>query len=256
MGPHVENPSIIRRKAKDVTVLLQQPTIPPHHPRPGYHLCCKKKAHIWLIHPTACRTCTFSPPATRSHTANHQASDPRGASDKARPPASPPSPAISTITTPCPPAILIMSGAATPHAPASARASLPPTGSATALQALQAPAPASPGLPPPTTFDILPDLHRLLKRLIDTAPTPTPAQANADGPLEIQHVATAATDIRLKIQRAQRAVLALPEIDRTCEDQEEEIEDLEARIARLKASLRELARPTDTAEDGDQRMTG
>ncbi|KAF1362461.1 hypothetical protein EJ07DRAFT_153368 [Lizonia empirigonia] len=150
-----------------------------------------------------------------------------------------------------------MSGAATPHAPASARASLPPTGSATpALQALQAPAPASPGLPPPTTFDILPDLHRLLKRLIDTAPTPAPAQANADGPLEIQHVATAATDIRLKIQRAQRAVLALPEIDRTCEDQEEEIEDLEARIARLKASLRELARPTDTAEDGDQRMTG
>ena len=50
--------------------------------------------------------------------------------------------------------------------------------------------------------------------------------------------------------------MALPEIDRTCEDQEEEIEDLEARIARLKASLRELGRPTETAEDGDQRMTG
>lgn len=69
-------------------------------------------------------------------------------------------------------------------------------------------------------------------------------------------MATAATDIRLKIQRAQRAVMALPEIDRTCEDQEDEIEYLEARIARLKASLRELGRPTDTVEDGDQRMTG
>lgn len=69
-------------------------------------------------------------------------------------------------------------------------------------------------------------------------------------------MATAATDIRLKLQRAQRAVMALPEIDRTCEDQEEEIEDLEARIARLKASLRELGRPAETADDGDQRMTG
>lgn len=147
-----------------------------------------------------------------------------------------------------------MSGAATPHAPASARASLPPTGSAT--PALQAPASTSQGLPPPTTFDILPDLHKLLKRLLDTSPSPAPAQAGADGPLEIQHVATAATDIRLKIQRAQRAVMAVPEIDRTCEDQEEEIEDLEARIARLKASLRELGRSTDAADDGDQRMTG
>ncbi|KAF3004805.1 hypothetical protein E8E13_003338 [Curvularia kusanoi] len=149
-----------------------------------------------------------------------------------------------------------MSGAATPHAPASARASLPPTGAATpALQppASSASASASQGLPPPTTFDILPDLHNLLKRLLDTSPTPAPTQSGADGPLEIQHVATAATDVRLKLQRAQRAVMALPEIDRTCEDQEEEIEDLEARIARLKASLRELGRPTETTDDGDQR---
>lgn len=147
-----------------------------------------------------------------------------------------------------------MSGAATPHAPASARASLPPTGSAT--PALQAPALASPGLPPPTTFDVLPDLHKLLKRLLDNSPTPAPASTTADGSLEIQHVATAASDIRLKIQRAQRAVMALPEIDRTCEDQEEEIEELEARIAGLKTSLRELGRPTTEAEDRDQRMTG
>lgn len=151
-----------------------------------------------------------------------------------------------------------MSGAATPHAPASARASLPPTGAATPALHASASASASQGLPPPTTFDVLPDLHNLLKRLIDPTPTPAPTQLGADGPLEIQHVATAATDVRLKLQRARRAVLALPEIDRTCEDQAEEIEDLEARIARLKASLRELGRPTGTAADdeGDQRMTG
>ncbi|KAF1843740.1 uncharacterized protein K460DRAFT_288675 [Cucurbitaria berberidis CBS 394.84] len=147
-----------------------------------------------------------------------------------------------------------MSGAATPHAPTSARASLPPTGSAT--PALPPPAPTTPGLPPPSTFDILPDLHKLLKRLLDTSAqlptaTPTPPHPSTEGPLEIQHVATAANDIRLKIQKARRAVVALPDIDRTCEDQEDEIEDLEARIARLKASLRELGRTSAEAEDGD-----
>ena len=117
-----------------------------------------------------------------------------------------------------------MSAAATPYAPASARASVAPTGSQT------------PALPAP----------------------PPPAQLAVEGPLEIQHVATAANDIRLKIQKARRAVTALPDMDRTCEDQEDEIEDLEARIARLKASLNELGRPVAQAEDadGDQSMTG
>lgn len=149
-----------------------------------------------------------------------------------------------------------MSAAATPHAPASARASIPPT-PALAPQ----PAPTNPGLPPPSTFDILPDLHKLLTRLLDTpahppAPTPTPAQPSAHGPLDIQHVPTAATDIKLKIQKARRAVMALPDIDRTCEDQQDEIDELEARITRLKAALRELGRPTDEADGGDQSMTG
>ena len=154
-----------------------------------------------------------------------------------------------------------MSGTATPHAPASTRASLPPTGSAT--PALPAPIPATPDLPPPSTFDILPDLHKLLKRLLETsaqlpAATPTPTQPTADSPLEIQHVATAANEIRLKLQKARRAVMAAPDMDRTCEDQVDEIEDLEARIARLKASLRELGRsPVEVeVEDEDQSMTG
>ncbi|KAI4705372.1 hypothetical protein J4E81_000254 [Alternaria sp. BMP 2799] len=152
-----------------------------------------------------------------------------------------------------------MSGAATPYAPASARASVAPTGSAT--PALPPPPTAStPALPPPSTFDILPDLHKLLKRILEApaqppAATPTPAQLAAEGPLEIQHVATAANDIRLKIQKARRAVTALPDMDRTCEDQEDEIEYLETRIARLKTSLAELGRPVAQAEDadGDQR---
>ncbi|KAI8939677.1 hypothetical protein NX059_003435 [Plenodomus lindquistii] len=151
-----------------------------------------------------------------------------------------------------------MSAAATPFAPASARASLAPTGSAT-------PALPPPSLPPPSTFDFLPDLHTLLKRLLETpnqppGATPSPAQASADGPLDVQHVASAANDIRLKIQKARRAVLSLPDVDRTCEDQEDELNDLAARIASLKDSLSELGRSTPPADlvdrDEDQSMTG
>ena len=151
-----------------------------------------------------------------------------------------------------------MSGAATPYA----RASVASTGPATPALP-PAPTTRTPALPAPSTFDILPDLHKLLKRILEapsqpSAATPTPAQLSAEGPLEIQHVATAANDIRLKIQKARRAVLTMPDIDRTCEDQEDEIEDLQTRIARLKASLAELGRPTAQAEDGDgdQSMTG
>ncbi|KAL6705293.1 hypothetical protein ACN47E_007103 [Coniothyrium glycines] len=152
-----------------------------------------------------------------------------------------------------------MSAAATPHAPPSARASVPPTGAAT--PALPAATVSSPGLPPPSTFDVLPDLHTLLKRLLDTAAqppaaTPTPSQLSTDGPLEIQHVATAANDIRLKIQKARRAVLALPDIDRTCEDQEDEIDDLEQRIARLKASLNKLGQTSSQPDDGGHGRDG
>lgn len=154
-----------------------------------------------------------------------------------------------------------MSGAATPFASASARASLPPTVPAT--PALPAPPTAPPSLPPPSAFDVLPDLHKLLKRLLETpgqpqAATPSSAHVAADGPLDVQQIATATNEIRLKIQKARRAVLALPDMDRTCEDQQDEIEDLEARITGLQAALRELGRPIARTElghsDGDQSM--
>ncbi|KAF2106391.1 RNA polymerase II transcription mediator complex subunit 9-domain-containing protein [Lophiotrema nucula] len=151
-----------------------------------------------------------------------------------------------------------MSGPATPHAPLSARASQPPTGSATPALPSQV---TVPQLPPPSTFDVLPDLHRLLSRLINTsaqppAPTPTPGQPPADGPLDVQHLGTAAAQLRRKIEKAKAAVRLLPDIDRTCEDQQEEIEYLEARIGRLKAALQGLGKPVVEAEDPDQSMTG
>jgi hypothetical protein len=149
-----------------------------------------------------------------------------------------------------------MSGQTTPRI-VSFSASLPPTGSVTPALPLQ---PAVPALPPPATFDVLPDLHKLLSRLINTsgqlpAPTPIPNGPSDDGPLEIQHLATAATALKLKISKARRAVMALPDIDRTCEDQQEEIEYLEARITRQKAALQGLGRLA-LDQHGDHSMTG
>ncbi|CAI6338912.1 unnamed protein product [Periconia digitata] len=161
-----------------------------------------------------------------------------------------------------------MSAAPTPHASMSAAASFPATGPVT--PALP-PQPSTPDLPPPSTFDVLPDLHKILSRLLQassqpppatgTAPTPTPSQPPADGPLEIEQVASATAEVKLKLQRAQKAVMALPGIDRTCEDQEDEIAHLEARIEKLRASLRRLGQPTTLEpelpeQDVDQSMTG
>ncbi|KAF1973435.1 hypothetical protein BU23DRAFT_426709, partial [Bimuria novae-zelandiae CBS 107.79] len=146
-----------------------------------------------------------------------------------------------------------MSGTATPHAPPSARASAAPTGTATPAQA---PQPAVPALPPPSTFDIQPDLHRILSRLISTSAqppgaAPTPGQSSADGPLDIQQVTTAATEVKLKLQKARKTVMAMLDIDRSIEDQQDEIEFLETRIAKLKAALQELADPPQEAADAD-----
>lgn len=147
-----------------------------------------------------------------------------------------------------------MSGAATPYAPASARASVAPTPA-------QPPPPPVSALPPPSTFDILPDLHRVLSRLISTSvqppgAAPTPGPPSADGPLDIQQVSTAATEVKLKLQKARKAVMALPDIDRSIEDQQDEIDFLEARIAKLKAALQALGKPPQESEHVDQSMTG
>lgn len=156
------------------------------------------------------------------------------------------------------PTLRTMSSAATPHAPMSAVASVP-AGSATPAPP-PPPPPANPGLPPPSTFDFLPELHSVLSRLMPAAArqasTTAPGNASADAPLEIEKVADAASGVFQKVRAAREAVMALPDIDRTCEDQQDEIDYLEARIARLKAALQQLGQPPREADDGDHTMTG
>lgn len=71
----------------------------------------------------------------------------------------------------------------------------------------------------------------------------------------MKNLASEAQKLRNKIQRAQRAVMALPDIDRTIEDQEDEIQDLEARIVGLKAALQGLGQPAKPAENEDTNST-
>jgi hypothetical protein len=144
----------------------------------------------------------------------------------------------------------------------------------------QTPAPPSStpdqvSLPPPQTFDFLPPLHALLARLLLPssglqAPAPAPGESStaatganplssppvqADtstddtepgtGHLDIQELAAAAGPIKIRIQKARAAVKELPDMDRSIVEQEEEIAELENRIAKMRDMLKGLGKDGD-----------
>ena len=55
--------------------------------------------------------------------------------------------------------------------------------------------------------------------------------------LDIQQLDSAANSLRVQLQKGRQAVAALPDMDRTVEEQEEEIEWLEDRIRRMNQML-------------------
>ncbi|OJJ72021.1 hypothetical protein ASPBRDRAFT_125917 [Aspergillus brasiliensis CBS 101740] len=119
--------------------------------------------------------------------------------------------------------------------------------------------------PSPQTFDIVPPLHGLLSRLLSpstnaaggvratddptgaAAPTVTsagPGGAEISGlgsstspALDIKDLPTEVSSIKIRIQKAQAVVENLPDVDRSVADQEEEIQELEDRIAKLKSVI-------------------
>ncbi|KAF2096690.1 hypothetical protein NA57DRAFT_78288 [Rhizodiscina lignyota] len=122
-----------------------------------------------------------------------------------------------------------------------------------------------PPLPPPSTFDILPPLHELLSRLLTDSSalpeplgtpskppqTPKPAKITSNDPnvitynelvpLEIKQLATEASKLKIRLQKARQRVKAMPDIDRTVNDQMEEIEELAAKCEALQTELRGMA---------------
>ncbi|KAM0717737.1 hypothetical protein Q7P37_007589 [Cladosporium fusiforme] len=108
--------------------------------------------------------------------------------------------------------------------------------------------PSRPGLPPPQTFDILPPLHEILAR-IDHAPNDPIQAATGDGdvvsyaelqPLEPKDLPNEVLAVKTKIRKALRELEKLPDMDRSVEEQEEEIRMLEEKAAKQKEVLKKL----------------
>jgi hypothetical protein len=122
--------------------------------------------------------------------------------------------------------------------------------------------PTPPRLPPPETFDIIPPLHQLLSRLLAQSPAIPGADGNTTAagagstlssdpnvltyadlqPLEIQNLASEAGAIKSRIARARGEIKKLPDVERTIDEQMEEIAYLEAKIAEQRETLAGMAR--------------
>ncbi|MCJ1337106.1 hypothetical protein MMC09_002385 [Bachmanniomyces sp. S44760] len=87
-------------------------------------------------------------------------------------------------------------------------------------------------IPPPQTFDFIPDLQTLLSNL--TIPS-----NNTDGSSTNSHkdLAADAASIKIKINKARLLVDSLPDVGRTLEMQDAEISELHAKIDGLRAVL-------------------
>ena len=110
-------------------------------------------------------------------------------------------------------------------------------------------------LPSPQLFDILPALHELLAR-IDHAPSPsflhlsdlnTASSYAPLQPLEPKDLPTAILPLKAQMRKGLREIEKLPDIERSVQEQEEEIAELEARIQKQKEVLSRLARAAGDA---------
>ncbi|EAW09516.1 RNA polymerase II mediator complex middle subunit MED9 [Aspergillus clavatus NRRL 1] len=128
--------------------------------------------------------------------------------------------------------------------------------------------------PSPQTFDIIPPLHGLLKRLLspqtagegpraaggatgETGPSGSgpsqgvqqpshhPSMGNGGLPLSTKELPTEASAIKIRIQKAHAVVEGLPDIHRSVAEQEREIAELEDRISKLKSVVSDFGRRAD-----------
>lgn len=76
--------------------------------------------------------------------------------------------------------------------------------------------------------------------------------SNAPPPLDIKDLPTEASSIKIRIQKAQGVVEGLPDIQRSVTEQDQEIEELEDRIARLQSVISEFGRRAGKASSSRQ----
>ncbi len=100
------------------------------------------------------------------------------------------------------------------------------------------PSPPPPTLPPPQTFDIVPALSTLLARLLP--PHASDPSSPTIAPLDPKDLAPEINTLKFKIQKARQAIAALPDVERSVEEQEGEIEGLVRRVGEMRGVLRGL----------------
>lgn len=98
-------------------------------------------------------------------------------------------------------------------------------------------------LPPPQTFDILPPLHELIARIDHSSSDPLTASAQEtvtytdSKPLEPKDFPNEVQSTKAKIRKALRELEKLPDMERSVEEQEVEIAEVEERIRRQREEL-------------------
>jgi hypothetical protein len=103
----------------------------------------------------------------------------------------------------------------------------------------------------PDSIDILPVLSAVLSRLKDPStatastsgspPAASPSQlTSGSGPLTIKDIPAATDELKHKLHRAKLQIKELPDIDRTIQEQEEEIAEWEDKIRRQRETLEAL----------------
>lgn len=95
-------------------------------------------------------------------------------------------------------------------------------------------------------------------------PNPTTSQAipdvpvhdsNGVPPLDVKDLPTATSSVRIRIQKARAVVEALPDVDRSVEEQQTEIAELEDRVARLRAVISDFGNRAKKPHEGQVEIT-
>ncbi|KAK4549155.1 hypothetical protein LTR36_007613 [Oleoguttula mirabilis] len=107
-------------------------------------------------------------------------------------------------------------------------------------------------LPTPQLFDILPALHETLARIDHASPNDPLQSGTSDNELEVVHYAvlqpldpkdlpTAILPLKAQMRKGLREVERLPDMERSVQEQDEEIAELEERIRRQEGVMAGLA---------------
>jgi len=107
-----------------------------------------------------------------------------------------------------------------------------------------------PNLPPASTFDFIPPLHEMVSRVLAESANPSTASvvpetsasmySNQQG-LAISQLAAEVSTIKDRLRKARAALVALPDLDQDLEEQEQEMQELRARIDMQKQVLRRMS---------------